>query len=72
MQSDKITELGERLCTHTHTEGDKDWLLGLEIAYVCGAEPRCKVFHYLSIKLQLDLSESRLPLFHSRLLLTIP
>ena len=35
---------------HTHTEVDKDWLCGSEIAYVRGAELRCKVFHYLSIR----------------------
>ena len=51
VRSNKIIGLGERLCTHTHTEGDKDWLRGLEIAYVHEGEPRCKVFHYLYIRL---------------------
>ena len=46
--------------SHTHTEEDKDWLLGSTIAYIRGVEPRCKVFHYLSIRLQLELSETRL------------
>ena len=36
---------------HTHTEGDKDWLHGLEITYIRRAEPICKVFYYLSIRL---------------------
>ena len=40
--SNKIIGLDQRLCTHT--KGDKDWLHGSTIAYVCGAEPRCKVF----------------------------
>ena len=56
---------------HTHTEGDKDWLRGSTIAYVRGPKPRYKVFHYFSIKLQLDFSEIRLPLSRIHLLLTI-
>ena len=56
---------------HTHMEGNKDWLSDMEIAYVCEVELRCKVFHYLSIGLKLDLSETRLPLSHSCLLLNI-
>ena len=56
---------------HTHTEGDEDWLCWFD-SYLCReVEPRCKAFHYLSIRLQLDLSETRLPLSHNRLLLTI-
>ena len=57
---------------HTHIEGDNDWLRGSTIAYVHGAKLICKVFHYLLIRLQLDLSETRLLLSHNRLLLTIP
>ena len=53
-------------------EGDNDWLRGSAIAYTRGAEPRCKVLYYLSIRLQLDLSERRLPLSHNHLLLIIP
>ena len=36
----------------TYTEGDKDWLRGSAIFYVHEAKPRYKVFHYLSIRLQ--------------------
>ena len=32
IQSNKITGLDEILCTHTHTEGDKDWLHGSVIS----------------------------------------
>ena len=41
--------------THTHIEGDKDWLRDSAISYVCRAELKCKVFHYLSIRLQVEL-----------------
>ena len=40
---------------HTHTEGDRDWLRDLAIAYVHGAEPKCKVFHHLSIRLNMKI-----------------
>ena len=40
---------------HTHIEDGGDWLRGLAIAYVCEAEPRCKVFHYISIMLHIGL-----------------
>ena len=41
--------------THTHMEGDRDWLRGSAITYVHGAEPRYKVFHYLLIRLQVRI-----------------
>ena len=49
--------------THTHMEGDMDWLRGLTIAYVRGAELRCKVFHYLLIRLQVGLKSDKAPPF---------
>ena len=46
----------ENLGRHTHTHGgDRDWLYGSTIAYVLGVEPKCKVFHYISIKLYVGL-----------------
>ena len=39
---------------HTHG-GDKDWLCDSAIAYVYGAKPRCKVFHYIPIRLHVGL-----------------
>ena len=39
---------------HTHG-GDKDWLCDSAIAYVYGAKPRCKVFHYTPIRLHVGL-----------------
>ena len=55
--------------THTQMEGDKDWLHCTTIAYIREAEPRCKKFLYLSIRLQLDLSETRIhyPFLSTRL-----
>ena len=71
VRSKKIKRIMQKIM-HTHTEGDRDWLCSSAIAYFRGVEPRCKVFHYISIRLQLDLSETRLTLSHNLLLLTIP
>ena len=57
VQSNKITGLDERLCTHTNG-GRQGLVTRLAIIYVRRVEPRCKVFHYLSIKLQLEQSSS--------------
>ena len=54
MRSSKI-KVQVKDYAYTHTEGNMDWLCGLEIAYVRGAKPRCKVFHYLSIRLQVGI-----------------
>ena len=53
VRSSKIM-LGERLCTQIERDGN--WLHSSKIAYVRGAEPRCKAFHYLSIMLQVELN----------------
>ena len=51
LQSKKI---GKIMHTHTHG-GGRVWLCGSIIAYVNEAKPRCKVFHYISIRLQIGL-----------------
>ena len=48
----RSNKIGKIMQTHG---GDKDWLRDSAIAYVCGVEPRCKVFHYISIRLHIIL-----------------
>ena len=48
-------KIGKIMRTHTHIEGAKDWLCGSTIAYIRGSKPRCKVFHYISIRLHVLL-----------------
>ena len=47
-------KIGKILHIHTHG-GGRVWLRGSEIAYVLRAQLRCKVFHYISIRLHVGL-----------------
>ena len=59
---------------NTYTEKGRDWLCGSTIANVHGVslDVRCFTIYIYQLGYMLDLSETRLPFSHNRLLLTIP
>ena len=46
----KIVGDVKKKTTTTHTRRQKDWSQSLTKAYVYGVEPKCKKFHYDSIR----------------------